>query len=240
MFEKLPKILLRDLKNRGNGKKFVIAENQSVKKTTEEKILDANWENNVFFINIMTDCTLEEYCDYLNEMNIETVVIPLRLLLMNGYNLLTARLKKQKICIFQRDNSKYLISSSFDNINLSERRMIDNFIHEIVIKLNYRNDNYEYGIEKYIYDLNGSTKLCKWYPMKSYRDDRFLLDKEEGLREALIVLERVMMVREVYELFNRESGWNLNFIYDIFNKEISQNKKDSLKKELVYRRKNSN
>lgn len=186
-------------------------------KDNNKKILEVYSNNNIYIININTDCTLEEYSNIINQYKeFENIHIPIRLFIRDNSTSTTPILKEQKLYIIKQNNYDYFISISKDNLKISERKNIQNNIQETVIELN--NSIKDYKISKYVHDSNFSTLSCKWYPSKS---SSFYLEKKEALSLAKSLLDNLYYM-DIDEIINKHNYYgyiilDIYYLYDRLN-----------------------
>lgn len=146
-------------------------------------------------IDIKDNCSFEEYTKVMKLNTLEE--LPLRLLSLSS-NISNAALAEQKIILLPINDNYYTIVQ--DNIFtiISERQINDDEIIEIELKINRQTKNY--FITKYIHDTNLSTKEAKMYPLGLF--EHFSLTKEEALKYANLILERLSSIREISKVID--------------------------------------
>lgn len=180
-----------------------------------QKILEVYLKNNVTIINIKADCTIEEYSKYIDQYTlVKDIHIPVRQFIRCAPTTSTPILKEQKLYIINHNNYDYFISISKDEVKISERKIVENNIHETVIELN--NSYEDYKITKYIHNSNLSTKTCKWYPS---RNSVFLLEKNEALSLSKSLLDNLYYM-DINKILNTPDyyGYRILDIYNLYDR----------------------
>ncbi len=151
------------------------------------------YEENEDFANlqILEECTFEEYIEQINSYKVKNKIIeiPIRMFITTGGNLLNTKLKKQIISFMSSNNIECIFVNGENEIIISQRIKLADEIIEITIKLEKLTG--QYTIAKYVHDLNYSTKLCKWYPVKGDYLEFFTLTKNEALELFKIFIKNL-------------------------------------------------
>lgn len=163
--------------------------------TPKEDYIEINYSPQWIEININDNCSFEEYTKVMKLNTLEE--LPLRLLSLSSH-ISNAALAEQKIILLPIKDSYYIVIQ--DNIFtiISERQINGDEIIEIELKINRQTKNY--FITKYIHDTNLSTKEAKMYPLGLF--EHFSLPKEEALKYANHILERLSSIREIYKVID--------------------------------------
>lgn len=204
-----------------------ITENGCIQKEPNKDFLEAYQNDDNTIIYIKENCTLEEYCNALDQTSetIHNLHIPMRLFFTKKQ-----MLQIQKLHIFDFNNCHYVINypdtwKPEEVLIISETKQIDNKLHETVLELYSER---KCTVHKYIHDLNLSTKICKWYPCKDELCKAFSLEKKEALTLAQTLLDNLQSKENIDEItgwqyFNTYSSLNLipakNF-YPVISDEI--------------------
>jgi len=151
-----------------------VNKNEKINSLDEEKILDVSFEDNVTKINILKDCSSTQLTEAFNKLNVEEPKIPMRMYMKNDNN----ELESQNILIYDCDTKTYIFSASNSKLKISQRKLVDDKIEEIVVYIDKRTEKYK--IIKYVHNLNLSTIYTKWYPQHDEKNKMFTLDKVEA------------------------------------------------------------
>ena len=163
-------------------------------------VLEVLKEKEYDLINIKEDCLFMDYVDIEEKSENKNTSIPTRLFVREGSDIFKSLLKKQKIYSFNYKNIEYIITISDKQINISERKINNNEIHETTINLY---DNKDYSISKYIHDLNHSTKLHKTYSTKRKCPiEIFNIDKKEAIELVQSLLDNLKNVYFIHNIIN--------------------------------------
>lgn len=141
----------------------------------KEKVQIIN-RDNFMKINILEPCTLEELPYFIK--------IPIRSFLREEGNLLNAKILKQTLYLFKENKYEYCITENKEQLLLSERKMENEDIMEIELKIDKNKETYR--VTKYIHDQNHSTKETKIYPMK---EDNAFDFWRMNKKEAVVLLQ---------------------------------------------------
>lgn len=165
-------------------------------------VVEVHSEDNFILIKIIKECTLEEYSSNIDKYDeVKDLHIPVRMIFQNK------TIEEKNVYIFNHNNFDYIITTSNKNIQISERKSLENNIYESIIKINKESNTY--NIAEYIYDDNYSNKSLKWYPTNF---DYFSLEKKEALNIAKNTLDNLNSTPFVNKIFN-----NTNKLYELFN-----------------------
>lgn len=186
--------------------KIIINEHQEKKK---ENILSYEESDNFIKLQILSECTFEEYVDAINKYEKEgnSIDIPIRMFITSGGSFINTKLKKQTIFIVSSDNVTYCIVNSSNEVKLSERIHQGDEINEITLDID-KNSN-AYTIAKYIHDLNYSTKFCKWYPIQDDNLGDFALNKSQAIELFKIFLLNFKKISDMKMFCDTENLYDL-------------------------------
>ena len=165
----------------------------------ENKFLEVINEKEYDLINIKEDCLFLDYAEMEKEINLNSN-IPIRLFIRECNNFFTSIIKKQKIYTFIYKDIEYIISVSDKEINISQRKEINNEMVETVINLY---EDKKFSVSKYIHGLDHSTKFHKTYNTnKKSLVNIFNFDKIEAMALAQQLLDELKDVDFLYKIIN--------------------------------------
>ena len=151
-----------------------VNKNEKTNILDEEKILDVSFEDNVTKINILKDCSSIQLTETFNKLNVEEPKIPMRMYIKKDNN----EFEAQNILIYDCDTKTYIFSINNSKLKISQRKLVDDKIEEIVVYIDKRTEKYK--IIKYVHNLDHSTIFIKWYPQNDEKNKMFTLDKVEA------------------------------------------------------------
>lgn len=199
------KSLKEKIKNIFNKKDNII--NNKITEA-EEKILDkevltvniSDWIE----IDIKEECTLSEYSKNMKKNEeIYNMFIPFKIHFTTTPGVFNSYTKiiKQKIYIIEKNNLKFFITITDNQVQIFQYKTLENNIYETYLQTNFT--NYKYRIIKSIHDLNYSTGQVKWYPCKGDMVKYFSLDKSEAhflLKDLLENIKRIKNIEEKLDI----------------------------------------
>lgn len=191
-----------------------------------ENILSYEESDSLIKLQILRECTFEEYVDAIKKYEKEenSIEIPIRMFITSGGSFIHTKLKKQMIYILSNDNVKYCIVNSSDEVKLSERMFRADEIDEIT--LNIDKNSKAYTITKYIHDLNYSTKMPKWYPIQDDKLGAFALDKHQAIELFKIFLVNFKKISDMKIFSDAQKLYDL--VSSIENSISSDDVEDNL------------
>ncbi len=160
-------------------------------------ILSCEISDNLIRIQILKECTFEEYVNAIDayEQPGNKIEIPIRMFVTTGGSFITTKLLEQLIFEVSIGDVTYCIVDSSTEVKISERSIQGEEINEITLEI-YKNSN-KYSIAQYIHGLNLSTKSCMWYPIESDMLVNFELSKSRAIELFKILLLNLENIKDM-------------------------------------------
>ena len=169
-------------------KLFVKNESPKLEEIEKKTIINVIKDCNTTQINILENCSLEEFVNQCKEFNIDEEKIPMRIYIkINNDNF---KFSVQDIFVYKRNNTTYFVSKTDSQLIISQQKTIDDRIEEISISMFKHIKNYK--ITKYIHTLDHSTKSVKWFPQDNQQREMFTLNKKEAFFSLYKLLDDIV------------------------------------------------
>lgn len=168
-------------------------------------------ENNQIIIDILENCSLQEYIKLLEKTKYSYLlnIIDLKYLLKNN------SISPKRIILINNEDIIYIISITKDRITIAKKTISTNIIEEII---DIDKINYIYQISSLIHTLDGNTIDVKTYYQEEDKNHSFMfLPKIEALDIAR------MLIEEISSIPNIANHINLNETAKILNIYLEKN-----------------